>query len=131
MNGGACKDLGFALNCSCSADFTGIGCQHEYDACAAGACQNGATCIDNGKGSKCVCPDGFEGENCETNIDDCALGGCPAASECIDLTNDYYCKCAFNLTGEDCRKPITINYDLHFSDEDKSSSASRDLNTDL
>ena len=124
MNGGACKDLGFALNCSCSADFTGIGCQHEYDACAAGACQNGATCIDNGKGYKCVCPDGFEGENCETNIDDCALGGCPAASECIDLTNDYYCKCAFNLTGEDCRKPITINYDLHFSDEDKSSSAS-------
>ena len=124
MNGGACKDLGFDLSCSCSADYSGIGCQYEYDACAEGACQNGATCIDNGKGYKCLCPDGFEGANCETNINDCDTSACPAAAQCIDLTNDYYCKCPPGLTGEDCRKPITINYDLHFTDEGKASSAS-------
>ena len=54
------QDLGYGLNCSCSADYTGIGCQYEYDACAEGACQNGATCIDKGKGYKCICPDGYE-----------------------------------------------------------------------
>jgi len=124
MNGGACKDLGYGLNCSCSTDYTGIGCQYEYDACAEGACQNGATCVDKGKGYKCVCPDGYEGKNCEVNINDCTPGKCPPASTCIDLTNDFYCRCPFNLTGEDCRKQITINYDLHFTDESKSSSAS-------
>ena len=124
MNGGACKDLGYGLNCSCSKDYTGVGCQYEYDACAANACKNGATCIDNGVGYKCICPDGYAGENCDENIDDCALGRCPPTATCIDLTNDFYCKCPFNLTGEDCRKQITINYDLHFTDESKSSSAS-------
>ena len=123
-NGGYCKDLGYGLNCSCSRDYTGIGCQYEYDACAANACKNGATCIDKGMGYKCICPPGYEGENCDINIDDCALGLCSPSATCIDLTNDYYCRCPFNLTGEDCRKQITINYDLHFTDESKSSSAS-------
>jgi len=40
------------------------------------------------------------------------------------LTNDYHCRCPFNLTGEDCRKTVQIDYDLHFTDESKSSSAS-------
>ena len=124
MNGGACRDLGYSLNCSCSKDYTGIGCQYEYDACAAGACKNGATCIDKGQGYTCICPPGYEGENCDINIDDCLTADCPAASTCIDLTNDFYCKCPFNLTGEGCMKPITINYDLHFTDDSKSSSAS-------
>lgn len=123
-NGGYCKDLGYGLNCSCSKDYSGIGCQYEFDACAAGACKNGATCIDKGMGYKCICPPGYEGENCDVNIDDCALGLCSPSATCIDLTNDYYCRCPFNLTGEDCRKQITNNYDLHFSDESKSSSAS-------
>ena len=124
MNGGACKDLGFALNCSCSRDYTGVGCEYEYDACAAGACKNGAECIDNGMGYKCICPPGYEGDNCDINIDDCALGRCAPTATCIDLTNGFHCKCPFNQTGEDCRKQITINYDLHFTDERKSSSAS-------
>jgi hypothetical protein len=58
MNGGFCRDFGSDLNCSCPAAYTGIGCQFEYDACAAGACQNGATCIDNGADYQCVCPPG-------------------------------------------------------------------------
>ena len=33
-------------------------------------------------------------------------------------------RCPFNLTGEDCRKTIQIDYDLHFIDEAKTSSAS-------
>lgn len=36
MNGGACRDYGSGLNCSCSDAYTGIGCQYEYDACAQG-----------------------------------------------------------------------------------------------
>ena len=124
MNGGACRDLGYSLNCSCSKDYTGIGCQYEYDACAAGACKNGATCLDKGSGYKCVCPPGYEGDNCDINVNDCLSADCPAASTCIDLTDDFYCKCPFNLTGEGCMKPITINYDLHFTDDSKSSSAS-------
>ena len=38
--------------------------------------------------------------------------------------NNICCRCPFNLTGEDWSKQITINYDLHFTDESKSSSAS-------
>ena len=124
MNGGACRDLGYNLTCSCSKDFTGIGCEYEYDACAQGACKNGATCIDKGAGYKCICPEGYRGENCDESINDCDTADCPVASECIDLENDFYCKCPFNLTGEGCMKPITINYDLHFTDDSKSSSAS-------
>jgi hypothetical protein len=62
MHGGRCQDFGSGLNCSCPDDYTGIGCQYEYDACAAGACRNGATCIDNGSGYTCVCPAGYTGE---------------------------------------------------------------------
>ena len=124
MNGGACKDLGFTLNCSCSADYVGIGCEYEYDACAAGACQNGAECIDNGSGYKCICPPGYTGKNCDTNVNDCVPGACAATATCIDLTDGYHCRCPFNHTGEDCRKIISTDYDLHFTDEGKSSSAS-------
>jgi len=124
MNGGACKDLGFTLNCSCSADYIGIGCEYEYDACAAGACQNGAECIDNGSSYKCLCPPGYTGKNCDTNVNDCVPGACAATATCIDLTDGYHCRCPFNHTGEDCRKIISTDYDLHFTDEGKSSSAS-------
>lgn len=61
MHGGRCQDFGSGLNCTCPVDYTGIGCQYEYDACAAGACQNGATCIDHGPGYTCICPTGFTG----------------------------------------------------------------------
>jgi len=124
MNGGSCRDFGSSLNCSCPADFAGIGCQHELDGCSAGACQNGASCVDDGPNYQCVCPPGFTGRNCEENIDDCQPGVCPPAATCIDLTNDFYCRCPFNLTGEDCRKTIQTDYDLHFTDESKSASAS-------
>lgn len=124
MNGGFCRDYGSDLNCTCSPDFTGIGCQFEFDACAANVCENGATCVDNGPSYQCVCPPGYTGQNCEENINDCRPGTCPPASTCIDLTDDFYCRCPFNLTGEDCRKTIQIDYDLHFTDESKSSSAS-------
>jgi len=40
------------------------------------------------------------------------------------LTNDFYCRCPFNLTGESCQKTIQPDYDLHFIDDSKSSSAS-------
>ena len=56
MNGGFCRDFGSGLNCSCSDAYTGIGCQYEFDACAAGVCQNGATCIDDGNEYECICP---------------------------------------------------------------------------
>ena len=125
MNDGKCEDLGFTLNCSCSSDYTGIGCQYEYDACAAGACKNGTTCVDKGgSGYSCICAPGYDGTNCDKNVDNCARANCPTASDCIDLTNDFYCRCPFNSTGENCAKSINHDYDLHFTDEDKSSSAS-------
>ncbi|XP_037083875.1 LOW QUALITY PROTEIN: neurogenic locus notch homolog protein 1-like [Pollicipes pollicipes] len=124
MNGGFCRDYGSGLNCSCPADYLGVGCQHELDACEAGVCQNGATCLDEGAGYKCVCPAGYTGVNCETDIPDCAPSSCPTGATCVDLVNDHYCRCPFNLTGEDCRKSITVDYDLYFNDDSKSSSAS-------
>ena len=129
INGGICHDVGSNMTCFCKPEFTGIGCQYEYDACAAGACQNGATCIDNGGPDyQCICPPGYEGKNCEENIDDCFYDDgrrkCPPAARCIDLENDFYCRCPFNLTGESCQKTIQPDYDLHFIDDSKSSSAS-------
>jgi len=61
MHHGRCQDFGSGLNCTCPDDYTGIGCQYEYDACQAGACKNGATCIDEGPGFTCVCPPGYTG----------------------------------------------------------------------
>lgn len=87
-------------------------------------CQNGATCVDDGPEYQCVCPPGYTGVHCETNVDDCVPGACPPAATCIDLVDDFVCRCPFNLTGEDCRKTIQTDYDLHFTDEGKSSSAS-------
>ena len=58
MHGGKCRDFGSGLNCSCAEDYTGVGCQYEFDACDAGTCQNGATCIDNGAGYTCICKPG-------------------------------------------------------------------------
>eukprot|EP00096_Caligus_rogercresseyi_P005025 TRINITY_DN1980_c0_g2_i1.p1 TRINITY_DN1980_c0_g2~~TRINITY_DN1980_c0_g2_i1.p1 ORF type:complete len:2992 (-),score=731.35 TRINITY_DN1980_c0_g2_i1:531-9380(-) len=124
INGGFCRDFGSGLNCSCPASYTGIGCQYEFDACAENVCQHGSTCVDNGKDYKCICAPGYTGPNCEENINDCTQGSCPPSSTCIDLIDDFYCRCPFNLTGEDCRKTIQIDYDLAFTDEGKSSSAS-------
>ena len=67
---------------------------------------------------------GYTGKNCEENIDDCVPGVCAPAATCIDLINDFHCRCPFNLTGEDCRKTVQVDYDLHFTDESKSSFAS-------
>ena len=102
--GGSCKDYGSGLNCSCPVDYTGIGCQYEFDACAEGACQNGASCVDNGPGYKCICPTGFTGKNCEQTVPNCKPNSCPPTATCVDLSDGFYCKCPFNLTGEDCRK---------------------------
>ena len=129
INKGFCHDTGSNMYCSCNPQFTGVGCQYEYDACAAGACQNGATCIDEGGPEyKCICPPGFDGKNCSNNINDCVYDDgtrkCPPAAKCIDLDNDYYCRCPFNLTGEMCQKTIQPDYDLHFIDDSRSSSAS-------
>ncbi|XP_040577922.1 uncharacterized protein uif [Lepeophtheirus salmonis] len=124
VNGGFCRDFGSGLNCSCPSSYTGIGCQYEFDACAEDSCQHGSTCIDNGKEYECICSPGYNGKNCEENINDCTPGSCPPSSTCIDLIDDFYCRCPFNLTGEDCRKTIQIDYDLYFTDDTKSSSAS-------
>lgn len=58
MHGGTCRDFGSGLNCTCPEDYTGIGCQYEFDACEAGQCKNGATCIDKGQGYTCICQPG-------------------------------------------------------------------------
>lgn len=59
MHGGTCRDFGSGLNCTCPEDYTGIGCQYEFDACEAGTCKNGASCIDKGQGYACICQPGF------------------------------------------------------------------------
>ena len=104
MHGGICNDYGSGLNCSCPAEYTGLGCQLDYDACEENICQNGATCEDIGEEFKCHCPSGFTGSLCESDIPDCLPNSCPPTAQCIDLTNGFYCKCPFNFTGEDCRK---------------------------
>ena len=134
INGGVCDDRGSTMRCNCTTDFegtsefTGVGCQFEFDACALGACQNGATCLDEGRDYQCICPPGYDGKNCENNINDCYFDDgrkkCSSAAKCIDLINDYYCRCPFNQTGENCEKIIQPDYDLHFLDDSKSSSAS-------
>ncbi|XP_045468348.1 sushi, von Willebrand factor type A, EGF and pentraxin domain-containing protein 1 isoform X2 [Harmonia axyridis] len=123
MHGGRCQDFGSGLNCSCSDKYSGIGCQYEYDACQENDCQNGATCINDHLGFKCTCPPGYTGRYCEENINDCKENSCPPSATCIDLTEKFYCKCPFNLTGEDCRKTISVDYDLYFSDETRSSAS--------
>ena len=80
--------------------------------------------MDNGPTYEYMCPEGYTGVHCEENVNDCQPGVCPPAATCVDLTGDFYCRCPFNLTGEDCRKTIQIDYDLHFIDEAKTSSAS-------
>ena len=102
----------------------GVGCQHEFDARAAGVYQNGATCVDNGAGYKCNCPDGFSGRHCEQDVVECVPGACPLSATCIDLIDDFYCRCPFNLTGDDCRKFVQTDYDFFFSDETRRASAS-------
>ena len=124
MNDGQCRDFGSGLNCTCDPDYVGVGCQHEFDACAAGVCQNGATCVDNGAGYQCVCPGGFSGRHCELDVVECVPGACPLSATCIDLIDDFYCRCPFNLTGEDCRKIVQTDYDFFFSDETRRASAS-------
>ena len=49
---------------------------------------------------------------------------CAPSATCVDLENSFHCRCPFNLTGEDCRKNINIDYDLSFTSEEKSTSAS-------
>lgn len=104
MHGGKCQDFGSGLNCSCSDEYAGIGCQYEYDACQANACKNGATCTNDVHGFKCICPPGYTGKYCDEDIVDCKENSCPPSATCIDLTERFYCQCPFNLTGEDCRK---------------------------
>lgn len=110
MHGGKCQDFGSGLNCTCSLDYTGIGCQYEFDACEAGLCQNGATCIDEGEGYTCTCAPGFTGKNCDEDIIDCKENSCPPSATCIDLPGRFYCQCPFNLTGDDCRKSELYNF---------------------
>lgn len=153
MHGGKCQDFGSGLNCTCSNDYTGIGCQYEFDACEAGLCQNGATCVDDGENYSCICAPGFKGKNCDEDIIDCKENSCPPSATCIDLPGRFYCQCPFNLTGDDCRKSkflystfdsiriqcfflfmialtfdllftaISVDFDLYFSDPLRSSAA--------
>lgn len=90
MHSGKCRDFGSGLNCSCPEDFTGVGCQYEFDACEHNICQNGATCIDNGPSYTCQCPPGYEGKNCEEDIVDCKDNSCPPGATCIDLNQGKY-----------------------------------------
>ncbi|XP_028967225.1 uncharacterized protein LOC108863645 [Galendromus occidentalis] len=131
MHGSSCQDYGSGLNCSCSEEFAGIGCQYEFDACAENVCQNGGKCQRSGKTYVCDCPPGYGGKMCEQDIQDCSATSCPPNAECIDLTNGFYCKCPFNYTGEDCRKQVSINYDLYFNDESRSSGAALNTPFDL
>lgn len=117
------------------ADFTGIGCQYELDACKAEVCQNGASCVDYENGYQCACApgrslkivyhtavstpaffSGFTGQNCEVNLDDCTPSPCPLAATCIDQQNSYYCQCPFNMTGANCDKVLVPDYDIRFYD---------------
>jgi len=132
LNDGKCLDYGAGLNCTCSSEkYYGIGCQHRRTACLGESCKNGGTCIDlpedshdsNGLGFRCECPAGWTGTFCDEDIVDCHSNSCPPTAECIDLTNSFICRCGFNYTGEQCRKPISIDYDLHFDDETRTSRA--------
>ncbi|VDM57880.1 unnamed protein product [Angiostrongylus costaricensis] len=125
LNGGVCGDFGSRQECSCPRKYTGPGCQYLRNACTESVCQNDGECNRTSDGGfHCSCKPGFTGIYCETNIDDCARSPCPLGATCIDQINSAYCRCPFNMTGANCDKAIDEDYDLHFFDPLRPSSAS-------
>ncbi|CAJ0565014.1 unnamed protein product, partial [Mesorhabditis spiculigera] len=125
-NGGVCGDFGSRVECSCPKHFTGAGCQFVAEPCAPGTCMNGGSCsVTSGGSFKCACKAGFTGGRCEADIDECAASPCPLSATCIDQIDGYHCKCPFNVTGSSCDKAVDVDYDLHFFDPIRGSSAAQ------
>uniref|UniRef100_A0A0K0DJ67 Sushi, nidogen and EGF-like domain-containing protein 1 n=1 Tax=Angiostrongylus cantonensis TaxID=6313 RepID=A0A0K0DJ67_ANGCA len=119
-NDGQCVNLVADYFCVCPE-----GCQYLRDACTESICQNDGECNRTSDGGfHCSCKPGFTGIYCETNINDCARSPCPLGATCIDQINSAYCRCPFNMTGANCDKAIDEDYDLHFFDPLRPSSAS-------
>merc|ERR1719391_1822895 len=123
-NNAMCVDLFQDFFCSCPSGTDGKRCETSPQRCIGDPCMNAGSCSDLGYALNCSCSKDYTGIGCQYEYDACAANACKNGATCIDLTNDFHCRCPFNLTGEDCRKQIAINYDLSFTDPEKSTSAS-------
>jgi hypothetical protein len=94
--------------CVCENGFVGDECEHNFNECASGPCQNNGNCFDGIASHICVCPLGFEGDNCEINTNECEgfEEACLNDGTCIDGNNTYSCFCAKGFEGEHCQKDI-------------------------
>lgn len=110
LNGGICVDtLDTGVNCSCSSNFFGEGCQF-FDRCSQGPCQNGGQCyvdISNINQFTCICPEGFNGTTCENRTPSCLALPCSNGATCEDGEDgSFECLCPTGFTGTLCETDI-------------------------
>ncbi|XP_068599575.1 protein crumbs homolog 1 [Brachionichthys hirsutus] len=104
-NGGRCRDLFNAYNCSCAEGWAGSRCDFFTDTCASGPCVHGS-CSVHGPAYQCACELGFAGVDCDEEVGVCADHLCAHGGTCLQGPDRYACLCPENYTGALCNERI-------------------------
>uniref|UniRef100_A0A3B4ZPW9 Protein crumbs homolog 1-like n=1 Tax=Stegastes partitus TaxID=144197 RepID=A0A3B4ZPW9_9TELE len=104
LNGGECRDLFNAYNCSCAEGWAGRRCDFFLDTCASNPCVHG-NCSVNGLTYECGCEFGYTGVDCEEEVDVCDNHLCAHGGTCLHGPDRYACLCPENYTGPLCKRP--------------------------
>nr|XP_057928298.1 protein crumbs homolog 1 isoform X2 [Doryrhamphus excisus] len=105
LNGGECRDLFNAFNCSCAEGWAGRHCSFFTDTCASRPCLHG-NCSVNGLTYKCTCELGYTGVDCEQEVDVCENHLCAHGGTCLHGPDGYACLCPENYTGPLCNEQV-------------------------
>lgn len=107
LNGGACRELFNAYNCSCADGWSGRRCEFFTDTCASEPCVHG-NCSVNGPTYECACDFGFAGVDCDEKADVCENHRCANGGTCLHGPDHYACLCPETFTGPLCRSVVMV-----------------------
>ncbi|KAM9316126.1 uncharacterized protein PAF06_007094 [Gastrophryne carolinensis] len=88
--------------CNCSAAWTGMYCEEDFNACAENKCYNTSTCVDRQaeEGFTCgPCPNNLEGDGITCrDIDECYSNTSNCQQMCSNYMGGYNCSCIEGYT---------------------------------